>query len=460
MERTKIQNDKMFMLQDEIYSDSIIPFVKKELKRTVNLFGKVTLKGGIYCQNLEVEAGDIYVQKSVYAEEGLLIKGDSGGQVWFQSPVNCEHSILVDEKSDMRVRFGKTIRAKSINLFNTIVYGNVIGDNISLKNSVVLGGAFANNNLTIDNSIVGTYHCPTLKHVNNMGVLYPMAISDKSPELSDKIFMVVPGSFTNGNNGGVFKLSKDDFYPLKQGENKKYVFSNTMRIFDLRAFYLNLQENIERLFDVSSNNGDEIEDLKDSFKDFDNKYFVFIDKNFSTSKSAWSDFMDVKDEVVEDYFGEEHSTNETVKTNKEQKSSKTAEEDLYSWVDSGTNESDTSNEQASIVPPEVNQSESISTEDIKQFKNGDFVMLKEDAYETPLLKHGVTYKVIYESNQGVKLEEYPNQFIDSKHFVKVTNNLNETIREESSTKIQRCPDCNSVIESGFMFCSECGKKIN
>ena len=194
MERTKIQNDKIFMLQDEAYSDSVIPFLKKELKRKVDLYGKVELKGGIYCQNLNVDAGDIYVQKSVYVEEGIAIKGKEGGLVWFNSLVNSEHSILVDEKSDMTVRFGNSIRSASINLYNTIVYGNVMGDNVTLKNSVVLGGVISKNKLTIDNSIVGTYHCESLVHYNNIGILYPMAISEEQPELSDNIYMVIPGT--------------------------------------------------------------------------------------------------------------------------------------------------------------------------------------------------------------------------------------------------------------------------
>ncbi len=420
MERTKIQNDKMFMLQDEIYSDSIIPFFKKELKRKVNLFGKVTLNGGIYCQNLEIEAGDIYIQKSVYVDEGLLIKGTEGGQVWFKSPVNCEHSILIDKKSDIKVRFGKTIRSKSINLYNSIVYGNVIGESITLKNSVVLGGVFASNNLSIDDSIVGTYHCSELKHFNNMGILYPIAISDNRPELSEKIYMVVPGSFKKEDEGMLFKLSKDDFYPVTKDDRKKYIFSNTMRIFDLRVFYQSLQENIERLFLASSNDHDDIETMKVSCNEFDAKYFIFINKNFKlTRKRIWSDYTKINNEQLGKYI------NEKIK--------REAENHIIDEFNADEYEStyNMSNDAKNTSADYLNQNKRTKKEIIEN--NTDQTLNEKNPYD--------------ELNQG--------------------NNENQSTYASESDKsiinkdghINTCPNCNSSLESEFMFCSECGEKI-
>ncbi|MCK7469219.1 MAG: hypothetical protein MZU91_14585 [Desulfosudis oleivorans] len=86
------------MLGNEVYSDSIIPF-REELKRKVDIHGKVLLKGGIFCHNLDIEGEDIFIQKSVYSEESILIKGNHKGIIWFNSPVSAGQSILVDESA-------------------------------------------------------------------------------------------------------------------------------------------------------------------------------------------------------------------------------------------------------------------------------------------------------------------------------------------------------------------------
>lgn len=445
MERTKIQNDKMFMLQDEVYSDSVIPFLKKELKRKVDLYGKVELKGGIFCQNLDVDAGDIFVQKSVHVEEGISIKGKEGGLVWFNSPVNSEHSILVDEKSDATVRFGKSVRSASINLHNTIVYGNVLGDNVTLKNSVVLGGVFSKNKIVIDNSIVGTYHCNSLVHYNNFGILYPMAISEERPELSKNIYMVVPGSSINGDKGGIYKLGEEDFYPLFVDGKKQYVFSNTLKIFDLNSFQENLQDSIERLFDATTKNIDDIDNVKKNYADFDNRYFDIINSNFKISKKKlWSDFMQLDKKVVDEYF---NADNKTEDENQEEPEKVTMDElnQVTNIEETRLNEANLTSTPNNQVLSEVNL-KSDSDDNIIQV--GDRIKLKDDAYES-LTKFGEIYTVKEILNENIKLEEFPGNLFQAKNYV--VHSTNETTI---------CSNCGQINSNELLFCSSCGKKLN
>lgn len=406
------------MLQDEIYDDSIIPFLKKELNRTVNLHGNVVLGGAIYCQNLEVFGGNIFVKKSVYAEEALTIKGEEGGMVWFNSPVNAEHSILVDEKCEMRVRFGKTVRSQSINLYNTIVYGNVIADNVTLKNSVVLGGVFASKKLQVDNSIVGTYHTPQLMHFNNMGLLYPMAVSDQKPELSEKIWMVVPGSAETGNPGGLYKLGKEDFYPVSLDGEKKYMFSNTMRIFDLRAFYMNMQESIERLFNSSAENIEEIDTARENFSQFDARYFVFIENQFKTSKKkTWSDFMELDQEVIDEYFGlaREDDKKEAGEIDREGEMTEEHEHENVTVVDA-LKEMETAAEEESDEALKTQRTETSTTNAEIAYANTDALGVEESAEDQPAVEETPEIKNV-------------------------------------------CPNCDTENEDSYVFCSECGYKI-
>ncbi len=429
----------MFMLQDEIYSDSIIPFLKKELKRKVNLFGKVILNGGIYCQNLEVEAGDIFIQKSVFVDEGIIIKGKDGGQVWFQSLVDSEYSILVDEKSDIHVRFGKTIRSKNINLYNTIVYGNIIGENITLKNSVVLGGAFANKVLNIDNSIVGTYHCSELKHYNSMGLLYPIAISENLPELSDKIYMVVPESISKGNDGVLFNLSKNDFYPLIQNGRKRYVFSNTMRIFDLRLFYQNLQENIEKIFDADKNDSNDIENLKDRFFEFDKKYFFFINNHFKRSrKKIWSNYMEIETEILKEYF-------EAVKNNIEV-TDETKQKPAETTVDGNKEASDNNGKEK-----ESGISQNTDERIIKSVELENQSKPEDEAREEPAASEAGA-DLLKDEKDELVTKKISSEF-------KVGKEIDQLTKEETEEFFLICPHCGATLKSDFMFCHECGKRI-
>lgn len=433
------------MLQDEVYSDSIIPFLKKELKRKVDISGRVTIKGGIYCQNLEIDAGDIFIQKSVFTEEGILIKGKKGGMVWFNSPVACNHSILVEERGEMLVRFGKTIKSSSINLYNTIVYGNVIGDSIILKNSVVLGGVFCKNKLTIDNSIVGTYHCNELIHHNNMGILFPMAISDKQPELSENVFMVIPGSFSNGNPGALYKLGKEDFYPLFKNGEKQYVFSNTLKIFDIRSYYLNLQENIERLFDATTRIFESTDNVKDTYLEFDNKYFEIIRSNFKqlSNKGVWSDFMSVENEIVKEYFDSYRSAEN---------------------IDVKYNISNSASSAEILAEPVDSKLESTSEENIIIKEQTKIDTLKVDAdLICPNCKDDVKDGGLFCENCGEKLNFEKNEVED------IANQSNDNAVDLNIEKIQEnenqknadlsCPNCGDDVIEDASFCENCGEKI-
>lgn len=304
MKRTRIQNDKMFTLQDEVYSDDIIPFLKKELKRTVDLYGDVRVLGAIYAHELKIDATDVFVEKSVFIENEISISSHGkDAKAWFHSPVSAEQSILVDDKSTARIRFGKTITSKSISLRNSIVYGNLYAEQIRLVNCVVLGGVFATKTLYAENSILGNYTATDLEVKSNLGLLFPLSMSDNKPQIDGKLFMVMPVPLGEDGIPGLYKMDNDDIYPLTQDDTKKYVISNTLRLFDMNRFQANLAENTNRLFSLNRIDIHEFEKIRKEFDEYDQRYFDYIEAEFDMKfKPVYSDFMHVEDKIIEDYL--------------------------------------------------------------------------------------------------------------------------------------------------------------
>ena len=422
MNRTKIQNEMIFMLENEIYSDSIIPFLKKELKRKVDIHGKVLLKGGIFCHKLDIEGEDIFIQKSVYSEESILIKGNHDGIIWFNSPVSAGQSILVDEKCHTRVRFAKSIQSKSINLFNSIVYGNVIAENVILKNSIVLGGIFCSQKLETENSIVGTYKCRDINQYGNMGLLYPLAISDNKPEKNNNLYIVIPGTGSKEDAKNIYHITDDDFYTFSNSSGEKHLYSNTLRIFDMKLYYSKMHENLIRLYDNFTRKLDNLDELKGPYTDFDNSYFSIIENGFeSKGKALCSDFMDVTDDTLNEYFG----SRQIKESASERTESRT--ETSAGWKQSvqSTESSDTYPDDGPCVASEENELKMICKDCGREY--GEEFRFCEDC--------------------GTHL---------SKKESEITT---QPVSAEGT--LFKCHSCGAAISSqGFTFCPECGATLD
>jgi hypothetical protein len=413
------------MLENEIYSDSIMPFLKKELNRKVDIHGKVLLKGGIFCHNLEIEGEDIFIQKSVYSEESILIKGNHNGIIWFNSPVSAGQAILVDEKCHTRVRFAKSIQSKSINLFNSIVYGNVIAENVILKNSIVLGGIFCSQKLETENSIVGTYKCRDIKQNGNMGLLYPLALSDNKPEKNDNLFIVIPGTSSAEDAKNIYHITDDDFYTFSKTSGEKHLYSNTLRIFDMKLYYSKMHENLIKLYDSFTRKLENLDELKVPYADFDNTYFSIIENGFtSTGKALCSDFMDVTDDKLNEYF----SGRQVAENAAEGADSRTASSSGWNQSDKSTASSDTSPEDNSGI-----LSESFKIK----------MICKECGRE-----YGEEFRFCEDCGSQLAKKEDP-----------ISNPANADLAQIINSVI-RCHSCGAELPGmDYAFCPECGQAL-
>jgi len=185
-----------------------------------------------------------------------------------------------------------------------------------------------------------------------------------------------------------------------------------MRIFDLRAFYMNMQESIERLFNSSAENIEEIDAARESFAQFDAKYFVFIENQFKPSRNKqWSDFMDLEQEVLDEYFG-------IVREDQEKLSEGELSEGELSEGELPEGE---------LPEGELPEGEGLMSENLEE--------LNLDEPEIPAATEAMTGGA---EDQAVQ----------------------EIAEEESKDKMPSwCTKCGVPMEPGHQFCSECGHKM-
>ncbi len=317
MKRTKIQNEAVFMLEDEIYQGSVFPNNIQELKRDVKLFNNVDLQGSIYGNSIEFHSADIYVRDSVFAMKGINITGEKAdGKLWINSPVSAKESILSDGAKNNRVRVTNNVSSNKINLKNAIVYGNVYGKDIILEDSIVLGGVYCNNKLELNNSIVGTFDTIHLVQNGVFGLINNFARISSKPEINFDIYSISLISFNGKSQNTTFKISIDEVFPFfeDEGEDKTYIISPTLRIFDIANFEQMLVENNQKLvyltmLDKAGNH----KEYEQKFKDIEIPLFDIISKRFRMEMQLpKSDFINLPTELVSSFFSNtsESSLNE------------------------------------------------------------------------------------------------------------------------------------------------------
>lgn len=405
MKRTKIQNETVFMLEDEIFQGSVFPNNIRELKRDVKLFNNVDLQGSIYGNSIEFHSGDIYVRDAVFAMKGINITGEKEeGKVWINSPVAAKESILSDGVKNNKVRVTNNVSSEKINLKNSIIYGNVYGKDIILEDTIVLGGVYCKNKLELNNSIVGTFDAKHLVQNGAFGLINNFARISNKPEINFDIYSISLVSFNGQSQNTIFKISIDEVFPFfeDEGERKSYIISTTLRIFDIANFEQKLVENNQKLVYLTmlDKTGDHKE-YEPKFKDIEFPLFDIISKRFCVEMQLpESDFINLPNELVSSYIP---NTSDTSLTENSER----------------------------LVEAELNEKEDAALHIEKTKETDD----KEDLVNTNSVESNV--KSEYESESE-----------------------NENI--ESNIESQRfCTNCgDKIIDSEIKFCTSCGNKLS
>ena len=163
-------------LKDNLVKTAILPKSSSELERDVNIQGNVIVEGAVYARNLILDNGPVEFKSAVYAHNELHVKNDASDTIAFDKAVaSCGSivSLLISGKCI----YGADINGASVKLKNCFVAGSIFANEIQIENTIVLGGCFASKNLTIHNSITGTFNSPEVSAGGTVYLLYPTAFS-------------------------------------------------------------------------------------------------------------------------------------------------------------------------------------------------------------------------------------------------------------------------------------------
>jgi len=163
-------------LKDNLVKSAILPKTSAELDRDVNIQGNVILEGAVYAKNLIINSGPAEFKNAVYAHNELHVKNDASDTVQFVKAVASSGSVVALLIKG-RCIFGADINAVNVKLKNCFVAGSIFANEIQIENTIVLGGCFASKNLTLHNSVTGTFNAPDVSAGGINYLLYPTAFS-------------------------------------------------------------------------------------------------------------------------------------------------------------------------------------------------------------------------------------------------------------------------------------------
>jgi hypothetical protein len=163
-------------LKDNLVKTAILPKTSGELERDINIQGNVIVEGAVYARNLIIDSGPAEFLSAVYAHNELHVKNDAADTVIFRKAVASSDSVIALLLKGQCI-FGADINAASVKLKNCLVAGSIFANEIQLENTVILGGCFASKNLSLHNSIAGTFNAPEVSAGGINYLLYPTAFS-------------------------------------------------------------------------------------------------------------------------------------------------------------------------------------------------------------------------------------------------------------------------------------------
>ena len=163
-------------LKDNLVKTAILPKSGSELERDVKIQENVKVEGAVYARNIIIDSGPAEFLSAVYAHNELHVKNDAADTVIFRKAVASSGSVVALLHKGMCI-FGADINAASVKLKNCLVAGSIFANEIQLENTVVLGGCFASKNLSLHNTITGTFNAPEVSAGAVNYLLYPTAFS-------------------------------------------------------------------------------------------------------------------------------------------------------------------------------------------------------------------------------------------------------------------------------------------
>lgn len=202
---------------------AIIPNTRAEMWRDVFLLPGADLRGGIFCNHLNVEGGDVQVREAVYARGEVRVSAAApAGEAAAKQPVTF-HSAIVSgdaikvESGTFKTRLLSNVHGRIVNLDGAIVFGNIYATRVSLKNCVVLGGVFAKGALTVQNSVLATFTADNATLHDHTRLLFPAAMARAELRIAGSVEVLAGLDLSKPDTigGGAVSVTQADVYAVR-----------------------------------------------------------------------------------------------------------------------------------------------------------------------------------------------------------------------------------------------------
>lgn len=232
-----IEQTRAVVEAQETFDGKIIPTVRAELDRPVRVRDEATVQGSVYGETVETYP-ESTIEGSLMASESVELEG---GHVYGE--VGTPGKVI-----GTQARVDGTVTGKRIRLTDCVVRGNVVGTEIILENSVVLGIVTAERKVAMEDSLCYTFRAHGETALKEVTTILPQAICNGTLTLETPVSVAGLGELDIGSNetngeqtdaeGRLPKMTQADLY--EQGETK--YLSLAPRVLNLSAVSDRLEE--------------------------------------------------------------------------------------------------------------------------------------------------------------------------------------------------------------------------
>jgi cytoskeletal protein CcmA (bactofilin family) len=197
----EIEQTRAVVEAGERYDGRIIPSRQTAIDRPVRVREGATVLGSIYGTAISTEDGTT-VEGSVMASESVEVTGGHvQGEVGTPGKVVCE---------DARIQ--GTVTGKKLRLQGCVVRGNVVGMDVIIENSVVLGLVAADREAIIEDSLCYTFRSQGDAAVDGAITVLPQAMVGEELDLTSPVRVAGLGELETAEESRLPRMTADDLH--------------------------------------------------------------------------------------------------------------------------------------------------------------------------------------------------------------------------------------------------------
>lgn len=246
------------------HARSILPEKVVDVGRfDIRIDAEGVIEGGALCTNVEGTGTPFRIDGSLLALGSVRFAAGSSGVGVIHGPTMVNESLLMESKDRTGVtyRIVGDLSAQKVNLKNTVVYGNVMGNNVTLTNCLVFGVVNAENHLKMQDSMAFTFSAGNAELCGKICLLNCSASVTEKLSIAGEILSLAFSLWDQQDvtRGKMVKLGPEDIKTVKcekmDGRKEtKHIFSCYDRIVDVAKLGTLAAQNInwveERLIKI------------------------------------------------------------------------------------------------------------------------------------------------------------------------------------------------------------------